>query len=170
MKKLLLLLVAILIFAGCDNSADDVDRKKQETVQAEATRQLGMPNIVNFQEKRNLKMILELRDNSELVTYCYIFVEYSGKFVFLGKSIGYPLPYSTQYTNPQKCDRSVSSEIVLPQADPNGLFSPSSANATWIMLAPPGTKEATPAYVEPNVVCLQTKLPDSMVINAGEQK
>jgi hypothetical protein len=41
---------------------------------------------------------------------------------------------------------------VLPQADPNGLFSPASAEGTWVMCLNPKTKKAEPQYIEPRVI------------------
>jgi hypothetical protein len=79
--------------------------------------------------------------------------------VFLGECIGYGLPYATQYTNPEKVqvDRT-QTYGTLPQADPNGLFMPSNAEATWIMLIDPTTKEPRPVYCEVRVLISPFKL------------
>jgi hypothetical protein len=73
----------------------------------------------------------------------------TGKLTFIGKCVGYPLPYSTQYTNPMKVD-SYNHSIVLPQADPNALFMPASAEATFVMMIDPEGKPR-PVYFEPRV-------------------
>ena len=39
----------------------------------------------------------------------------------------------------------------LPQADPNGLFMPASAEGTWLMLINPKTNQPSPVYIEPRV-------------------
>ena len=41
---------------------------------------------------------------------------------------------------------------VLPQADPNGLFSPASADGTWVLCADPKGGKARPVLVEPRAV------------------
>jgi hypothetical protein len=56
---------------------------------------------------------------------------------------------------------------VLPQADPGGLFSPESANGTWLLLVNPANpKEVKPIYMEPNICALPFPLPGNVVINA----
>lgn len=132
---------------------------------SEATKEVGMPAIVNFQERKLMKMIYELRDRTDLVTYAYLYNDFNGKFVFLGKAIGYGLPYSTQYTNPEKFAQAWQGAPVelVPQADPNGLFLPDNAEGTWVMLLNPKTGEPTPTYVEPRVLISQFPLPASEV-------
>jgi hypothetical protein len=119
----------------------------------EMNRQIGMPGIKNFQERKLAKMIFELRDQADLITYTYI-ITITGQKLFLGKSIGYGLPYSIQYTNPMKiADSKLQREFgVLPQADPNGLFMPSGLSATWVMLINPKTKKAQPVYIENEII------------------
>ena len=127
----------------------------------EANAQAGMPNIVNFQERKMMKTILELRDQENLICYAYIIPEMTGKPVFLGKCIGYGLPYATQYTNPEVDIYQTSSSSVhhnLPQADPNGLFMPTSADGTWLLLIDPETEESRPVYCEPKVLVSPFKL------------
>jgi hypothetical protein len=41
---------------------------------------------------------------------------------------------------------------VLPQADPNALFSPQSAESTWVMLLDKNDKPR-PVYFEPRIIC-----------------
>ena len=41
---------------------------------------------------------------------------------------------------------------IVPQADPNGLFSPASADGTWVMCLNPETNQAAPLYVEPRII------------------
>ena len=49
----------------------------------------------------------------------------------------------------------------MPQADPNGLFMPSSANGTWIMMIDPNDGSVKPTYFEPNVIVSQFPLPSN---------
>jgi hypothetical protein len=143
---------------GCFNdTSDDIQRRQQETLLKEGTAQTGMPAIKNFRERKLLKDILELRDQTGLMTYTYLWSDFQGKLVFLCNSIGYGIPYATQYTNPQKRDCG-SCTVVLPQADPNGLFYPASAEGTWVMCLDEGSKETRPVYIEPRVVVSPFKL------------
>ena len=125
----------------------------------EATAQTGMPNITNFRERKLLKDILELRDQDGLVTFTYLVAEQTGKLTYLGQSIGYGIPAATQYTNPQKVEYYTNSGYLsLPQADPNGLFSPASAEGTWVMLKDPQGDKVRPVYIEPRIVVSPFKL------------
>lgn len=137
----------------CGNSSDMIQSEQQEKILREATAQTGMPAIKNFRERKLLKDILEMRDQDGLVTTTYVFNELNGQLVFLCSSIGYGLPYATQYTNPQKYDITRGGTIItLPQADPNGLFSPGSAEGTWVLCKDPQGDKVRPVYVEPRVI------------------
>ena len=147
----------MFILSGCEihpKNSDQVQREIQENLSAESNSQVGMPAIVNFQEKRMAKMILELRDTAiSTITYTQ---DMNGNLHKLCDSIGYGLPYATQYTNPQRIARSMETpstgNITLPQADPNGLFSPAQADGTWVLCSNPATKKVMPLYVEPHVI------------------
>ena len=156
-------LFAACIFAvGCDNtSSDTVQQQQQEKLLQEGTAETGMPNIQNFRERKLLKDILEMRDQNGLVTYTYLWNEMQGKKVFFCNSVGYGIPYATQYTNPEKMEHPYSGTFVtLPQADPNGLFSPASAEGTWILCKDPNSDKTLPVYVEPRIIVSPFKLPE----------
>lgn len=164
MKKYLFLLCAAL-FVLCTSQSCEYQEssnkqmsEKQEQLMSEANRQLGMPAIVNFQERKIAKMIFELRDRADLICYAYIANHMTGKLVFIGKCIGYGLPYSTQYTNPEVVHGYNSAPYTLPQADPNGLFMPQGLSATWLMMINPENGEPTPVYIEPEIIVSPFKI------------
>jgi len=153
-KKSLIALMCLSLFflmgvSECNNSTDDKQRKQTESLMAEAQRQVGMPNIINFQQRKTMKMIYELTDKENLITYAYIKSDYQGKLFFIGKCIGYGVPFSAQYTNPE---RYYLNGATVPQADPNGLFMPTSSSATWLMMIDPKTNKPRPVYIEPEIV------------------
>lgn len=156
MSKYIVIFLATVLsgFMGCaKTTSDSIQQLEQEKLLAEGTAQSGMPAIKNFRERKLAKMILELRDQENLITYTYLHSEQSGKLIYLGQSIGYGLPYATQYTNPMKLENPHASYYeVIPQADPNGLFSPASAEGTWVLLKDPNNKEVKPVYIEPRIV------------------
>jgi len=166
MKKMILFAIMAMVFiVGCIEervSSDSIQRQQQEKILAEGTAQTGMPAIKNFRERKLLKDIFELRDQSGLVTYTYLWNEMHGKKVFFCDSIGYGIPYATQYTNPQKIADSGHQYgyAILPQADPNGLFSPASADGTWIMCKNPHGNDVKPVFVEPRIIVSPFKLPE----------
>ena len=147
---------------GCEEygDSDDKQRVQQERILQEGNAQTGMPAIKNFRERKLLKQIIEMRDQDGLVTYTYTVPETTGRPVFLCNSIGYGLPAATQYTNPEKISyHNAAGYEVLPQADPNGLFSPSSAEGTWVLCTDPnGSGKTRPVYVEPRVIVSPFKL------------
>ena len=161
-----------LFMLGCDahqQTSDDVQQQQQETLLREGSSQVGMPAIKNFRERKLVKDILEMRDQNGLVTFTYMENGISkvvpgktalgGKLTFVGESVGYGIPYATQFTNPQKVEWHTNyGHIVLPQADPNGLFSPASAEGTWILLKDPNGPDTKPVYLEPRIVVTPFKL------------
>lgn len=152
-----LLAVLGLTLTGCiEESSDSTQRAQQERILREGTAQTGMPAIKNFRERRLVKEILEKRDQDGLVTYTYTVPETTGRPVWLCNSIGYAIPAATQYTNPEKYVGTTGA--TLPQADPNGLFSPESAEGSWVMCSDPQTGKTGPMYVEPRVITSLYKL------------
>lgn len=179
MKRMIIafMLVVMLSLTGCadyQDSSDQVQQKQQEKILAEGTAQTGMPAVHNFEQRRQMKVILEKLDDANLVTYAYTFNEMTGKFRYWGQTMGYGLPAATQYTNPQKVTQSCGEsqysngshwcvEGTMPQADPNGLFMPASTDATWILMKDPNSDAVEPIYVEPKVTISPFKFPANIV-------
>jgi hypothetical protein len=146
--------MAIALMGDSCSSSDDVQNRAQEQMNSQAVQTVGMPAITNFAEKQQLRDILEMRDKS-LPTYTYL-ADMSGHLHFLCNSIGYGISYATQYTNPMRSDGSYGP---LPQADPNGLYSPASAEGTWVLCLDPRTGKVKrdakgkiePVYIEPRI-------------------
>ncbi len=161
MKYTILLFTLLLFTVSCKEhktTAQGQQAEKTEELMKEMNASVGMPSITNFQEKRWAKMIFELRDKSDLITYAYI-IDMNGNLHFLGKCIGYGLPYSVQYTAPQKLASKGANYgyLVLPQADPNGLYMPDGLSATWLMMLGPDG-EVKPVYVEQELLVSPFKM------------
>jgi len=169
-KTLATIIGAMALFCIC--SADDctptqtADRQQtvqQEQILKEGNAQVGMPNIKNFRERKLLKQILEMRDQDGLVTYTYT-IDLQGHLHFFCDSFGYPIPYATEYTSPMRPAHSDETyeqgNISVPQADPNGLFSPVSADGTWVVCKDPNSNKSGVVYVEPRVTCSPFPLPN----------
>lgn len=159
MRRIIALLVLALAVASCeDDSSDRKQQQQQEVILQQGTNEIGMPSITRFNERRLLKQIYELRDQANLTTYTYTFSDYTGQLTFFCRSVGYGIPYATQFTNPMKIS-SWDHGITLPQADPNGLFSPSAAEGTWVLCQnPKQPSQVTPVYVEPRITVSQFPL------------
>jgi len=145
------IILALFALTGCELGTDSKQAKKTELMMAEIDREVGLPNIINYQQKKLMKMVYELCDKEDLITYAYIKSDYQGKLMFIGKCIGFGIPFSAQYTNPERIVTQRSG-ITLPQPDPNGLFMPTSSSATWLMMIDPKTNEPRPVYIEPEIV------------------
>ena len=153
MKKILLVLPFVLALAACDEhqSSTQIERQKQEEMSLRGVQSVGMPSITNFAEKRMFKDILELRDkNTPTTTYL---VGMNNQLTKVCDSIGFGLPYATQYTNPQRVSGDgTHGYVTLPQADPNGLYSPASADGTWVLCVDHKDGKAKPVYIEPRIL------------------
>ena len=153
MKKFLLVLPLVVMLTAClddQPTSGQIERKKQEELSLQAVQQVGMPAIVNFAEKRMMKDIMELRDQN-VATTTYL-VGMNNQLTKICTSVGYGLPYATQYTNPQKPVYEVHGNITLPQADPNGLYSPASADGTWVLCVDKKDGKAKPVFIEPRII------------------
>ncbi len=163
MKRIMasgLMAIALASMLGCKSKRQDSDAKQQaqqEHLLQEATAATGMPAVRNFRERKILREIIEMRDQADLVTHTYLVAHQTGRLVFFCSSIGYGFPAATQFTSPQKVvDASTISGtyqwVAVPQADPNGLFSPESAEGTWVMCKDPAGPDVKPVYVEERIV------------------
>ena len=142
-----------VLLAACDQqpTSTQIERKKQEELSLQAVQQVGMPAITNFAEKRMMKDILELRDQN-VATTTYL-VGMNNQLTKVCDSVGYGLPYATQYTNPQRVTGDgTHGYVTLPQADPNGLYSPASADGTWVLCVDHKDGKAKPVFIEPRII------------------
>lgn len=168
--------ISLLIsITGCQprNVNETTEQKHKEQVNEninEMQRQLGNPKIDDFFEYRMMKEIYELRDNSELICHAYR-KNRKGQLIYIGKTLGYGLPYSMQMTSPEKIvdERNIDrgdgfeygngyGDAIMPQPEPNGLYIPEGLSATWlIMVDDKGNRK--PAYYEPSIIVTQEKRP-----------
>lgn len=151
MNKLFAL--APLVLLGACTLEDDATQKQREQtnqLMADAEARVGMPRVVNFTEKRLANMIVELRDQPNLATYTYR-TDMNGGAHCLGRSIGFGLPYTTQITSPDRTMGGYRDSSVVAQAEPNGLYSSDSTDATWVLLVGKDGKPH-PTYVEDDVI------------------
>lgn len=155
--------IAFLFVVACDHVPTTDEKQAAEQAQSleQAHVQIGMPAIGDFSEKRFVKDIYELRDKP-MPTHAYIVNELNGCLLYLGPAIGYGLPYATQYTSPTRTTwySGSSGSYQVPQAEPNGLFMPTSAEGTWVMLKNPTEDKVQPVYIEPRVLVSPFRLPN----------
>ena len=105
MKKSIITLVLIGLIAflslgniDCDSEAKPNAEKRQteqtDKILDEINRQIGLPNLTNFQQKKLMKMVYELCDREDLICYAYIKSDYQGKLMYIGRCVGFGVPFS----------------------------------------------------------------------------
>lgn len=173
------MLISSVSACAPERTADDEKRDAQQKSLRVANDIVGNPQIKNFREAKTMRAIQELCD-TEVVTFTYLenmiptvvhgYTALGGKLTYIGETISYPLPYAAQFSAPESMQTynlgtgpNSGAERYgvarLPQADPNGLFKPTSADATWILMKDPKSNKVAPVYMEPRLVALPFKLP-----------
>jgi len=156
------IIAATFALTACEETttADQRAAQQQEDVAKRAQDEVGIYQPTNFTRKRLANRIGQMLDSPNLATISYA-QGLDGKLRCIGHTIGFPLPGATQTTSPQKWERiptAVNAGVSLvPQAEPDQLFYPSSMDATWIVLVN-SKGVAAPAYFEGHV---QTFLPEN---------
>lgn len=175
MKNLITIMIVGFLLLGCaaEKNSDSVMNEKTEEALAEANREVGLPAIVNWTEKKQLKWIYELCDQENLICHAYLFNTMTGEVgQYLGRCVGYGIPYSSQFSNPSKFTGVRADKIikdggrdfhydykVMPQAEPNAIFKPDGLSATWLIMLDKDNKPR-PAYIEPEIMVFPYKLED----------
>lgn len=173
-KHALLVAAAALSLTACEVSTDPAAaRQAKATVTAmnAADREVGMPRIKNFAQRKLLKNAYEDMDQTTL-TYVYT-QALDGKFICLGQAVGYGVSMGTQFTASQYpqwiagTGGGDSSDVargtyMIDQPEPNGLYSPSTGEATIVNLIGQDGVAHT-AVMEPRIVTTPGKLPASAV-------
>lgn len=134
-------------------TSDKQMAQKVETQNKQIDAMVGYPSIVNGFEKRQVRMLYEMRDNPEYRTWSYI-VTMDGSMVFICDSVGYGINASIQFSNPVKVidngDSYGNGYGYLQQAEPNALYMPEGLSATYVMCV--DGEEIKPVYVESDVL------------------
>lgn len=167
MKKLILLaIIAALILSSCatENAgvkAIQTDKVNQDAGVLQIVQNQPAPNLGGRSWARDVVIGALLKRNTAFTTWTYT-KSMTGQITEICQSIGYPVPYSTQLTNPERVDwvnlsGPSGTYATLPNAEPDSLYYPESANATWITCTKPdGTSDVV--YFEDNVFTLPWRI------------
>lgn len=170
----LIIVMVALCFCGCDReTASSRENAYTQSLMEQAASIVGYPDITNFFERAQLKEIYEMRDDPSLICHWYTKNEMTGKWIYQGTCIGYGIPYGTSITQTdtlqhaalpaltvtgEEKDHNDYYKEVLPQAEPNGLYTNGlSTSATWILTTDTEGNIA-PTYVESEITVTQVKL------------
>jgi hypothetical protein len=148
LKKKGKLIAAIIAFAvtavllmgssGCgDNSSSNNIRKQEQSVVARQQSQYAKAQPIPFfdwsVDKDTLTQIYRLRNNAN-TTYSVVTTQGTGHVQWVCPSRGYPIPADTQLTNPEQAiGRGDTGLVNIPQAEPNGLYSSTNTDGTWVL-------------------------------------
>lgn len=143
-----LLMTAMLTMGntGCDSAADK-ERKVVDNQQKIYADSQPVP-FFNRSLARGLWIDFYRAQNTARATYSQINDMY-GNLRFSTPSMGYPIPYDTQLTDPTQ---RVDGGAVIDQAEPNGLFTSKNSDAT-IVFANNDDGTVSPIYSELKVTC-----------------
>lgn len=152
-----LFVVMAVILSACADQAGYQARLEESRQQGEGVLTLvenqPVPDLGGWSFEREIVRQTYLARNKTISTYTYL-MTLDGAIIEICASIGYPIPYSTQITNPEVSNGSYGP---LPQAEPNGLYPPTNAEATLVQCVnSDGT--VSPGYFEPRVFALPYRI------------
>lgn len=134
-----ILLGFLATLAACgDTTGVGVTNQKQEEITDTAALAVPFPKITKFQELKILSKLYEVRDQSDMMfTYSEAM---DGSLTKICNSLGFGIPYGTQFSNPEKLQWNSSSGYAnIPQAEPNGAYTgTATTDATWVLCFGPG--------------------------------
>jgi hypothetical protein len=142
--------VAASVFglAACAQGANSQEAAQVSSQQDIYNKNLPVPTFQYSQERAALIQLYNQRVKGTLNTWT-VWMSYSGVPLGMCASKGFPLPYSTELTNPSQVVNGGSnySGVAVGQMDPNGVYPSQNALATWVMcLSPDGAVH--PQYIE----------------------
>lgn len=161
-----LVVVAGFTLSGC--TYDDAASKESNQVAQQQKIYVDNQPVPAFDwslERHVFTEIYKARNNA-VITYSYV-RNLNGQVYFKCKSIGFPLASNMQLTAPESEIYQHAGYSILPQAEPNGLFSSPSTSGTYVMcLNSDGT--VSPAYFEDNVETHMSPLNDMGLETIGD--
>lgn len=148
------LIVASILFVGCGISQSDTNLKEQkitEDNQARLSRLYPIPQMDTSLERDIVVQLYELR-NQARNTHSVILSDGTATPVWDCPSIGFPIANDVQLTNPEQIAvQNQYGVATLPQAEPNGLYTPASSWGTWVLCAE-GDGSIAPVYNEADTI------------------
>lgn len=151
----IILIIFALVFSACADSSSRIEQKQQEGGQLSLLQNQPVPDLGGFSLERKIVIETYQARNRVIATYTYT-MTYDGRIIEICASIGYPIPYATQLTNPLRYEYN-SNGAVLGNPEPNGLYTPSSAEATLVQCVNEDGS-VTPTYWEDRIFTLPYRI------------
>jgi hypothetical protein len=148
MKKILFVLSVLVVFTliSCAPDTSDIEQGQQASAINAIIQNQPIPDLGGYSFERQIVIETYLARNNTIATYAYM-ITMDGKIIEICPSIGYPIPYSTQLTNPMRTMNGYYQGSVVANAEPNGLYPPGDAAATLVQCVNPDGS-VTPVYIE----------------------
>ena len=149
MKKILvvlLVLFAFLLTSCAGNDTQSLEQGQQREAVNSIIRNQPIPDLGGYSFERQIVIETYLARNNTIATYAYM-IAMDGKLIEICPSIGYPIPYSTQLTNPLRTVDGYNTSTAVANAEPNGLYPPGDAAATLVQCVQPDGS-VSPVYIE----------------------
>jgi hypothetical protein len=173
-KFLIVFTVIMMLLIACVPPSSDSRTAEQVNAQQEVYNQNQPIPSFDYSLERDEAIQLYRIRNEARNTWTVVTSQGTGSPVWMCPSIGYPLPYDVQLTNPLRGDRycleggtCAEGAIVVEQAEPNGLYSSKNTSGTWVMCVNDSGK-VTPVYTELNATAFpySVKIVDGTIVPA----
>jgi hypothetical protein len=147
----LIVLLTIGFLVACSpESQGDIEQGQQAQAVSSISKNQPVPDLGGFSLERKIVIETYLARNKAITTYSYM-ITMSGQLIEICPSIGYPIPYSTELTNPQVLTYSSAGgyrvDGTVANPEPNGLYPPSDAAATLVQCVN-DDGSVSPVYIE----------------------
>jgi len=157
----LVLVVLATALTGCIDANVQSQRQETEQLQSGISAMISnqpVPNLgYSWEREQAIKLLLLLNEGYSTWTYTWQY----GQLVEICPSVGYPFPYAVQITAPEV--RVSGLEVTVPQPEPNSLYKPDSAEASWVLCVE-GNGSVSPVYVEDRTITFPYRIKADRVI------
>ena len=161
MKKnvsfVLMFLVFAFVFSACGYAADstDIEKAQQESGTKSLFENQPLPDLGGYSFERQIVIDTYSARNRIVATWSYLFTM-QGAIIEICPSIGYPIPYTTQLTNPLKIDGNSYGYTSIGNPEPNGLYT-GTTSATFVQCVQ-SDGSVTPVYIESEVLAFPYRI------------
>jgi hypothetical protein len=159
MKRVLFVLLCVsVVLISCAQSSAVTDAEKSQQVAGNLAIVTNQPviDLGGYSFERQIINETYAARNQAVAMWTYQ-LTFEGKIIEICASLGYPVPYSTQLTNPWKYEYTGSGPAVVANAEPNSLYAPSDAAATFVQCVN-DDGSVSPIYWEPELFSLPYRI------------
>lgn len=126
------IMVGLLTTASaCTGESVSSDEAVSEQILSDLQKAQPVPMFKYSQYRQNLIEIVTAQAHATPTT-TFFFNSGVKDPVYSCPSIGFPIPGTTQLTNPEQIEDRTNGDVVIPQVEPNGTFSGETTNTTTI--------------------------------------